>query len=69
MCGLISAGPLSDPLAKVVSKVLNQRVVEQATSIWHSSDYQLVNPLNAELNSICHLLVLLGNLKFMGHAS
>jgi hypothetical protein len=24
------------------------------------------NPLNAELNSICHLLVLLGNLTFMG---
>jgi formate-dependent nitrite reductase membrane component NrfD len=23
-------------------------------------------PLNAELNSICHLLVLLGNLTFMG---
>jgi hypothetical protein len=25
-----------------------------------------INPLNAELNPICHLLVLLGNLKFMG---
>ena len=25
-----------------------------------------VNPLNAELNSICHLLVLLGDLTFMG---
>jgi hypothetical protein len=25
-----------------------------------------INPLNAELNSICHLLVLLGNLTFMG---
>jgi hypothetical protein len=25
-----------------------------------------VNTLNAELNSICHLLVLLGNLTFMG---
>jgi uncharacterized transporter YbjL len=24
------------------------------------------NPLNAELNPICHLLVLLGDLKFMG---
>jgi hypothetical protein len=24
-----------------------------------------INPLNAELNSICHLLVLLGDLKFM----
>jgi hypothetical protein len=28
-------------------------------------DY-LVNPLNAELNPICHLLVLLGDLTFMG---
>ena len=24
------------------------------------------NPLNAELNTICHLLVLLGDLTFMG---
>ena len=26
----------------------------------------IVNPLNAELNPICHLLVLLGDLTFMG---
>jgi hypothetical protein len=26
----------------------------------------LINPLNAELNPICHLLVLLGDLTFMG---
>jgi hypothetical protein len=26
----------------------------------------MVNPLNAELNSICHLLILLGDLTFMG---
>jgi hypothetical protein len=25
-----------------------------------------INPLNAELNSICHLLILLGDLTFMG---
>jgi hypothetical protein len=25
-----------------------------------------INPLNAELNPICHLLILLGNLTFMG---
>jgi hypothetical protein len=25
-----------------------------------------INPLNAELNPICHLLVLLGDLTFMG---
>jgi hypothetical protein len=33
------------------------------------SDIQIFayfNPLNAELNSICHLVVLLGNLTFMG---
>jgi hypothetical protein len=27
-----------------------------------------INPLNAELNPICHLLVLLGDLKFMSPA-
>jgi len=27
---------------------------------------QVINPLNAELNPICHLLVLLEDLKFMG---
>jgi hypothetical protein len=27
---------------------------------------EVINPLNAELNYICHLLVLLGNLTFMG---
>jgi hypothetical protein len=26
----------------------------------------LINPLNAELNLICHLLILLGDLTFMG---
>src|SRR5215475_10843964 len=26
----------------------------------------LINPLNAELNPICHLLILLGDLTFMG---
>jgi hypothetical protein len=30
------------------------------------SDRSYVNPLNAELNPICHLLVLLGCLTFMG---
>jgi hypothetical protein len=28
--------------------------------------YHFINPLNAKLNPICHLLVLLGDLKFMG---
>jgi hypothetical protein len=27
---------------------------------------QLFNPLNAELNPICHFLILLGGLTFMG---
>jgi hypothetical protein len=27
---------------------------------------ELFNPLNAELNPICHLLILLGDLTFMG---
>jgi hypothetical protein len=27
---------------------------------------ELFNPLNSELNFICHLLILLGNLKIMG---
>jgi hypothetical protein len=26
----------------------------------------IINPLNAELNPICHLLILLGDLTFMG---
>jgi hypothetical protein len=30
------------------------------------SNYLYINPLNGELNSICHLLVLLGDLTFMG---
>ena len=31
------------------------------------ADFELlINPLNAELNPICHLLVSLGNLTFMG---
>jgi hypothetical protein len=28
--------------------------------------FQQVNPLNAELNPVCHLLILLGDLTFMG---
>jgi hypothetical protein len=29
-------------------------------------EYLNVDPLNAELNSICHSLILLGDLRFMG---
>jgi hypothetical protein len=28
--------------------------------------YLVINPLNTELNPTCHLLILLGNLTFMG---
>jgi hypothetical protein len=31
-----------------------------------ASNSRAVNPLNAELNPICHLLVLLGYLTFVG---
>ena len=31
-----------------------------------SQQSRYFNPLNAEVNPICHLLVLLGDLKFMG---
>jgi hypothetical protein len=31
----------------------------------HSNEKRLFNPLNAELNPICHLLILLGDLTFM----
>jgi hypothetical protein len=41
---------------------------EQKTSpvAWFLVFLQMFNPLNAELNSICHLLILLGDLTFMG---
>jgi hypothetical protein len=32
----------------------------------YGTSKRLFNPLNAELNPICHLLVLLGDLTFMG---
>jgi hypothetical protein len=28
--------------------------------------FRLINPLNAELNPICHLLILLGDVTFIG---
>jgi hypothetical protein len=33
---------------------------------FYNFNLRRINPLNAELNSICHLLVLLGDLTFMG---
>jgi hypothetical protein len=35
-------------------------------SYYSDGNHILINPLNAELNSICHLLILLGDLTFMG---
>jgi hypothetical protein len=43
-----------------VTKKINKELYE----IFNESNN--VNPLNAELNPICHLLVLLGDLTFMG---
>jgi hypothetical protein len=37
-----------------------------STEIIHTVRFRVVNPLNAELNPICHLLLLLGDLTFMG---
>jgi hypothetical protein len=34
--------------------------------LWIYASDRVINPLNAELNPICHLLILLGDLTFMG---
>jgi hypothetical protein len=43
------------------SRVISLRILHDGTS-WRCA----VNPLNAELNPICYLLILLGDLTFMG---
>jgi hypothetical protein len=44
-----------------------QFVLQEGTSMAFDEELSMeINPLNAELNSICHLLVLLGNLTYMG---
>jgi hypothetical protein len=43
-----------------------QYVVANEHNSCYVSGYFFFNPLNAELNPICHLLVLLGDLTFMG---
>jgi hypothetical protein len=45
--------------------------VKSEIKFYHTTSFQEipllgVNPLNAELNSMCHLLILLGDLTFMG---
>jgi hypothetical protein len=36
------------------------------TALSYFTNTVVLNPLNAELNPICHLLILLGDLTFMG---
>jgi hypothetical protein len=44
-----------------------QTYLRRSSSVVLGFDYFLVfNPLNAELNPVCHLLVLLGDFTFMG---
>jgi hypothetical protein len=45
------------------------RIKEQETRLIlheHDNDDEHFNPLNVKLNPICHLLILLGDLTFMG---
>jgi hypothetical protein len=58
---------ISSHLLKVGHKILHNEL----DFLWRSSKQMLnssnlFNPLNSELNLICHLLVLLGDLTFMG---
>jgi hypothetical protein len=39
---------------------------DEVTWEWRKLRNEEINPLNAELNPICHLLILLGDLMFMG---
>jgi hypothetical protein len=44
-------------------------LIRQIISACYSQKYEranCINPLNAELNPICHLLILLGDLMFIG---
>jgi len=46
---------------------VHRRTVPSSTKKFNNNRVQfIINPLNAELNPICHLLVLLGDLTFMG---
>jgi hypothetical protein len=40
--------------------------VQQDTTAFNKTVLLHINPLNAELNPICHLLILLGDLTFIG---
>jgi hypothetical protein len=52
-------------LTKKKKKLLSYSKTED-TAITATSRSRNINPLNAELNPICHLLALLGDLTFMG---
>jgi hypothetical protein len=45
---------------------LGEQTVQGSEADQSPSSSIEVNPLNAELNPICHLLILLGDLTFMG---
>jgi len=45
---------------------IKQNKTSESVAKHYSKLKHVINPLNAELNSICHLLVLLGDLTFMG---
>jgi hypothetical protein len=51
--------------AKVLYEERSENLNKIAMNFMIKCGYE-INPLNAELNPICHLLVLLGDLTFMG---
>jgi hypothetical protein len=54
-----------EPVISASERTQTQALDAAATGIGLSHSHD-INPLNAELIPICHLLVLLGNLTFMG---
>ena len=48
------------------TKITEITAVNLKTSVFHEYAVYTINPLKAELNPICHLLILLGDLTFMG---
>jgi hypothetical protein len=61
-------GPVAHPASYTTGTgFLSPEVKRPGRGVDHlPSSIGKVNPLNAELNPICHLLVLLGHLTFMG---
>jgi hypothetical protein len=48
----------------LVGKPEGKRPIGRSTRKWEHNTRTDINPLNAELNTICHLLILLGDLTF-----